>query len=104
MLEVEQAGKQANGQLGPTRAAHARTHELLRGAPPVMALNALPQPVLALELRRQRLLDLPPRQTLGQHGHADQSSNRFGSEKSPAIAFKIPQESGYIGNEFEGNS
>ena len=68
VLEVEQADQQPNGQPGPTRATHARTHELLSGAPQVMALNALPCAVLAFELRRQGSLDLLPRQTLSQHG------------------------------------
>ena len=79
----------------PSALQNSNQHSLLSGASPVMALNALPRPVLALEHGRQGLLDLPPRQTLGQHGHADQSSNRFGSEKSPAIAFKIPQKLGF---------
>lgn len=64
------------------------------------------QSLLAAELPRQGLLGPSPRQTLSQHGWRIlqiHRSNRFGSEKSPAIAFNIPQKSTEIGAEIEGD-
>jgi hypothetical protein len=37
VLEIEQAGQEANGQIRPTRSTHASTHDLLRWTPPIMA-------------------------------------------------------------------
>ena len=67
VLGVQQAGHQANRQLGTTRAADACAHQNLRGAEHVVAFDCLAGALLALELGRHRGFDLRPRQPGCQH-------------------------------------
>ncbi len=51
VLEVQQAGHQANGQLGTASVAATRAHQDLRGAEHVTAFKHLAGSFLALEFR-----------------------------------------------------
>ena len=67
VLEVQQAGHQANRQLGSSGVAATHAHQDLRGAEHVTALENLTGAILPLKLHCHRRFDLLPGQACGQH-------------------------------------
>ena len=67
MFQVQQAGHQADRQLGSPGVAAARTRQHLRGTEQVLAFEDLARTFLALEFRRHRSFDLIPRKPRRQH-------------------------------------
>jgi len=68
VLQVQEAGHQANRQLGTPGVAAARTFEHQSRTEHVLPFENLARAILALERRRQRGFDQIPRQPTRQHG------------------------------------
>ena len=67
VLQVKQAGHQADRQLGTPGIADTRALQHLLGAEHILAFEDLTRARLAIELRRQRCFDLIPWQPSRQH-------------------------------------
>ena len=96
VLEVEQAGHQANGQFGPTGVTATCAHQDLGGAKHVLVFEDLADAIPMFELCRYRCFDLVPWQPSRQHRQGvvqiDHGVNG-GCGESRSVAYSNPSES-----------
>ena len=105
VLEVEQAGHQANGRLRPPGIASACADQRHGGAQQVLVFDTASGTIFVLELRRQRSFDLGPGNARGKHrqraAQVDHGVDAAAKEVR-RVHRQIPQKSNSIGIELRG--